>query len=317
MRARALLPATRIARRGLLRLRGRDVYPFLHAMTTNDVNNAPPNELQYAAFLSSKGRVLYDAMIHRVNAEEALLEMDANKIPGAILHLSDYRMRKKVEFEDLSSQLSVMVAQLPKVPSTGRDGEPLLDPRPPLTEAELKRWIVSKDAAMTTCPAAGDLQYSSLLYSLGVCEGSEAFEENKSLPFDGNLDLLDGVSFEKGCYVGQELTHRTHVILVTRKRLMPITTICGQILEAASVIQQPLIAFDGSSAGRITAWQGDTGVGLVRLAHVGATAGEIVTLRLGKATDAPMVQAVVPDWWPIDYVFDRLTASTTASDGSE
>lgn len=65
--------------------------------------------------------------------------------------------------------------------------------------------------------------YSLLLTAYGVGEGAAVFITHKSLPFDGNADLLaDGISFQKGCYIGQELTHRTHVMLVVRKRLLPL-----------------------------------------------------------------------------------------------
>lgn len=65
--------------------------------------------------------------------------------------------------------------------------------------------------------------YQFLLTAYGIGEGAAVFVPHKSLPFDGNADLLaDGISFQKGCYIGQELTHRTHVMLVVRKRLLPL-----------------------------------------------------------------------------------------------
>lgn len=78
-------------------------------------------------------------------------------------------------------------------------------------------WSPSPDPFSECSP------YTLLLAAYGVGEGSAVFPSHKALPFDGNADLLaEGIAFDKGCYIGQELTHRTHVMLVVRKRLLPI-----------------------------------------------------------------------------------------------
>lgn len=87
-----------------------------------------------------------------------------------------------------------------------------------------RRVLVKHFIPIAWCPplTASD-PYSLVLAAHGVGEGAEVFISHKSLPFDGNADLLaGGIAFDKGCYIGQELTHRTHVMLVVRKRLLPI-----------------------------------------------------------------------------------------------
>ena len=59
-------------------------------------------------------------------------------------------------------------------------------------------------------------------YKLGVCEGSEEIPTAKATPLEFNLEYMHGVSFHKGCYLGQELTARTHHTGVIRKRIMPV-----------------------------------------------------------------------------------------------
>jgi folate-binding protein YgfZ len=314
------LAPTALLHRGILRLRGRDSAKFLHAMTTNDFNNAPPNELRYAAFLTPKGRVLYDGFVHPVpNAEEPtyLVEMDRKEIGHAIDHLKEFKLRTKVMIEDASEEFKVLVAGTENGRHEADLGVPehdarfpmtapmQFDPRGPVREIlRFRRGIVATEVL----PSHSDdmkrtASYLEQLYSLGVGEGEAAFVKERSLPFEGNLDLLDGVSFHKGCYVGQELTHRTHVMLVVRKRLVPF-----ELLDAGNGrdLVGPQLASNTSlsSAGRILAWSGRYGVGLVRLNNMDLRSKD-AELLVGDGPNAPKVRAWVPPWWP-DEVLSQI-----------
>lgn len=280
--ARTVLP-----HRGVLQLSGRDALKFYHAMSTNNSAGLDaPGSAQYTAFLGTKGRVLFDTVALRASAAEEptlLLEMDRGAIPKALAHMKEYKMRSKVKFVDVSDTTAVHVASEPFAGS-------FADPRAPL--AGLQRGFVDAAAATDSAPNAVD-EYLDGIFSRGVGEGASAFTEDKTLPFEGNLDFLDGVSFHKGCYLGQELTHRTHVMLVTRKRLLPLELVGGSMAAVAPGATLAPSADPTASAGRIIGIGKRWATGLVRLRTLGGVKVG-AELTCGDA----LFRTTVPDWWP-------------------
>lgn len=111
-----------------------------------------------------------------------------------------------------------------------------------------------------------------------------------ALPLESNLVYMQGISFSKGCYIGQELTARTHHTGVIRKRLMPVTMSApAETLARGAALETE----GGKPAGKHRAGINKLGLSLIRLAHakeplkLKSSDGETVTL-----------QATIPDWWP-------------------
>ncbi|KPI89182.1 hypothetical protein ABL78_1674 [Leptomonas seymouri] len=166
---------------------------------------------------------------------------------------------------------------------------------PPLSSQSwcLKRCVVPLTWAP---PLSCTDPYFRLLYSRGIGEGPATFKTGKALPFEGNLDFLKGVSFHKGCYVGQELTHRTHVMLVTRKRTVPLRFgSADQPTPRLVEVGEPLYSAEKEKIGEVTGVCGDLGVGLLRLRYVEKESRTVPGLQL---TDGMPVRVFLPDWWP-------------------
>jgi hypothetical protein len=158
--------------------------------------------------------------------------------------------------------------------------------------------------------SASDI-YESHRLSLGVAEG--ASELSGELPLELNLDALGAISFNKGCYVGQELTSRTHFRGVIRKRAAPI----AYDANADAVCRGDVVMSDGAAGaavGRVLAARGGRGVALLRLAGVavlgreGAAPTALLAERAAASADADAPQqqpgarvavtAHRPAWWP-------------------
>lgn len=127
---------------------------------------------------------------------------------------------------------------------------------------------------------------------LGLPEGVRDLPPGVALPLESNLVFMQGISFSKGCYIGQELTARTHHTGVIRKRLMPVRSSAPveHLEDGASLHTE-----SGKSAGKHRAGVGEFGLSLIRIAH----ANEVLTVKSSDDSTVTL-QASLPHWWPKD-----------------
>lgn len=172
------MPATTLIDRALIRLSGEDVRGFLDGLVTNTLDKLPT----YAALLTPQGKVIADFIVW-ADADDLLLDCDSAAAEALERRLTMYRLRRAITIE---RDETLAVHWSPE----GTD-----DPR---LAALCKRWIAPPDEA-----ASGWLEHR---LRLGVAEG--ATELGDLLWLECNADELNGVSFTKGCFVGQENTAR-------------------------------------------------------------------------------------------------------------
>lgn len=126
----------------------------------------------------------------------------------------------------------------------------------------------------------------------GVPEGVHDLPPGVALPLESNLAFMNGVSFTKGCYVGQELTARTHHMGVIRKRLLPVQ-FSGPLPASGIAPGTSVLTESGQAAGKYRAGQGDVGLALLQLEKIRGPL-HIRTAESGRVA----LTASVPDWWP-------------------
>jgi folate-binding protein YgfZ len=190
------MSATTLSDRAVIRLSGEDVRGFLQGLVTNDVSGALP---VWAGLLSAQGKCLFDFLVW-AEGEDLLVDCEADAADELAKRLRMYRLRRPITIER-DEALAV---------HWSREGEQgSLDPRPP----ELgRRWIAPAGE-----PATGWLRHR---LSLGVCEGRA--ELGDLLWLECNAAELHGVSFTKGCYVGQENTARMNWRQKVNRRLVVV-----------------------------------------------------------------------------------------------
>ncbi|CAN4077893.1 unnamed protein product [Withania somnifera] len=135
----------------------------------------------------------------------------------------------------------------------------------------------------------------------GVAEGSAEIPKGEAVPLEYNLAGLNGISFDKGCYVGQELIARTHHRGVIRKRLLPLKFVndSGKEVEQKVAPKSEVIdASSGKRAGTVTTALGSRGLGLLRLNEAFKD-----TLTI-QGLDDVKVKAIKPEWWPAEWLSD-------------
>lgn len=284
----------RLPDRGVLSVGGPDARPFLQGLLSNDVERLSPERALYAALLTPQGKYLFDLIL--VDRGEAIwLDVEAARRAELLQRLSMYRLRAKVVLDDVSDDLEV-VAIAPEVPVDCREpgscapldgGAVLADPR---LVALGRRAILPRRAVASTLGALGLVEgdaerYERLRLELGVPAPPHDLVVQRSLLLESNFEELHGVSFTKGCYVGQELTARTKHRALVRKRLLPVS-IAGPLPPPGT----PLV-LDGREAGEMRSGRGERGIALIRLE---ALAGGLPCLTAGESRVTPEW----PDWLP-------------------
>ena len=193
--------ATTLTDRAVIRLSGEDVRGFLQGLVTNDVSGDLP---VWAALLTPQGKALFDFLVWS-DGDDLLLDVEAAQAEALVRRLSLYRLRRPIGIA-VDDTLAV---------HWSRDGtEGVADPRLP---ALGRRWIAA--------PAAVAEGWQAHRLSLGVAEGIGELGNGETLWLECNARELNGVSFTKGCYIGQENTARMHHRAKVNRRLVvaPLT----------------------------------------------------------------------------------------------
>ncbi|KYN36826.1 hypothetical protein ALC56_08617 [Trachymyrmex septentrionalis] len=212
----------RLIDRSILRVNGNEASSFLQGLITNDMKHLDEGAPSiYTLFLNIRGRVMCDAIVYK--SEESNLyyvECDSQIVDSLQRHLKMYRVRRKIDIEHVGDKINVckfinniMIYEDPRLSDLGLRI---------LAESQISRNEIIKhlDTDIVSPESLGD--YKTFRYKLGIGEGMHDLPPGKALPLEINCDYLHGVSFHKGCYIGQELTARTYHTGVVRKRLMPL-----------------------------------------------------------------------------------------------
>lgn len=259
---------TRIARltdRACIRVKGSDALPFLHNLLTQDVAALMPGELRFGALLSPPGRLLFDLFILGVGEGDTLLDVAADRRGALIQRLSMYKLRANVTVEaDDATVVST---------AWGDDiGDGFIDPRLP----ELGRRLY---ASPPTHDDGLDAFHAHRL-SLGVPDPAADGGFDKRYPIEANFDLLNGIDFAKGCFIGQETTSRMKRRGSIKNRMMTITFDGPPPPEGAEVLNGDL------RAGEVLTGRDGRAMALLRLDRL---EGQLTV-------DGRPVQAEVPAW---------------------
>jgi len=200
------MPATTLVDRALIRLSGEDVRGFLQGLVTNDVALLAPDRPLWAGLLTAQGKALFDFILW-ADDEDVLIDCEREAAGDLARRLTLYRLRRPIT-----------IAREPELcvhwSAKGDAGSP--DPRLP---ALGRRWLASADGE-----AGADEPWRAHRLSLGVPEGMAELGSDKILWLECNAAELNGVSFAKGCYVGQENTARMNWRNKVNRRLVVVRT---------------------------------------------------------------------------------------------
>ena len=270
----ALLPE-----RGILYVQGDDAASFLQGLVTNDMNKLKPGNALFAGLLTPQGKILFDFFIVQT-ASGYLIDVAADKAGELAKRLRFYKLRAKVDIEDLSEEKIIGAIWQGRV-----DLEDVIAYDDPRLEAMGQRFISDPQQFDTN---GFEADYMAHRIALGIPEGGLDFAFGSGFAHEANMDALHGIDFEKGCYVGQEVVSRMQHRGTTRKRIVPVTAdeplpATGTEIRAGSA----LIGTMGSAAET-------QGLALIRLDRAGEALENNEALTAG---DTP-IKLVQPQWAP-------------------
>ena len=205
------MAATTLIDRAVIRLAGPDVRGFLQGLVTDDVDGPLP---AWAGLLTAQGKALFDFILWD-DGDDVLIDCEAAQADALVRRLSLYRLRRPIT---IARDEALAVHWAPE----GEMGAP--DPR---LAALGRRWIAPPDA-----PVEG---WRAHRLALGVAEGAEELGQDKTLWLEANAAELNGVSFTKGCYVGQENTARMNWRQKVSRRLVAVRGPDGLSVERRRV----------------------------------------------------------------------------------
>jgi len=246
--------------RGLISARGDDSRSFLQGLISNDTGKITEQTAIYAAFLTPQGKYLHDFLI--IEYEGALLiDCEEARLADLFKRLKMYKLRADVELEDVSEQFSVAALFGKSLSDSAIQGCQYEDPRHP--EMGL-RAIVSKAEAAQVLAEAGYApmtreDYDQQRLKLTVPDGSRDLMIDKSTLMESGFDDLSGIDWNKGCYIGQELTARTKHRGLVKKRMTTVT-FDGRPPPAGSIIKA-----GERDAGEMRSSIGGIGLALLRV----------------------------------------------------
>ncbi len=219
-----------LTHRGFISITGEEAKSYLQGIITNDIFKVDADHAVYSCFLTPQGKYLADFFMYPYE-DGVLIEVDKSLLPDLLKRLTMYRLRSKATLADVSDQYTVTVVwdtdQHPensfKDPRTDKAGYRLINASLDIPQGDYTLWQMQNNL-----PDVSD------------------FTRERTSMLEANMDMLNALSWDKGCYMGQELTARTHYRGLIKKRILPL-----KFLEDVTVDRDTVVTVSGKTIGHI------------------------------------------------------------------
>ncbi|MFJ1307290.1 YgfZ/GcvT domain-containing protein [Agrobacterium sp. P15N1-A] len=271
------MPSALLADRRLIRVSGTGAEEFLNNLITADVENLPQGEARAAALLTPQGKILFDFLIWR-DGGDYLIETGAAEQDALLRRLTMYKLRAPVDLKAETVE-GVSVFWNETTAAAGiRDGR--------FGKAGIDLYRISGASA------SGDIAaYDALRIEHGIAESGRDYALQDAFPHDVLMDVNDGVSFKKGCFVGQEVVSRMKHRGTARRRVVTVSA------EGALPASGTEITADGKPVGTLGTVCGDRALAIVRIDRIADALASGTPLL---AETAPVTVAL-PAWSGLSF----------------
>ncbi len=280
----------RLLDRRVLRISGADARSFLQGLVTNDIERVEPGKAVFAGLLGPQGKILADFFITR-QRDAYLIDCPAQVAEALMKRFALYKLRSAVTVEDVSNDLHVEAAWGQDDASVA-DHIQFRDPR----HAELGVRVLTAEHGIEASASLND--YNAHRIALAIPDGGQDYVFGDAFPHEACYDLLSGVDFQKGCYVGQEVVSRMQHRGTARKRIvavMGVETLTPGVEITANTIPLGVL---GSASGM-------RGIALVRLDR----AADAMAASARMAAGGVGVTLQIPAW--ANYTLEAAPAGAS------
>lgn len=238
--------------RGVIRISGPEAKSLLQGLITNDIELLSHERALYAALLTPQGKFLFDMMIHE-QAHELLLDVEKSRMQDLIRRLMMYRLRADATIEE-ATDLHVWAIW------DGTTDNSVPDPRC----EDLGHRVIAADSPIEGADVLSFRDYEEKRIKAGVPDSSRDMMVEKYFWLETDAERLNGVSFTKGCFIGQELTARMKHRTTLKKKLVPVSA--NQSLGGQE--GSPITTEDGKTAGTLHSTVGNNAIAYMRLEYL-------------------------------------------------
>jgi tRNA-modifying protein YgfZ len=271
------MPSALLADRRLIRVSGTGAEEFLNNLITADVENLPEGEARAAALLTPQGKILFDFLIWR-DGGDYLIETGAAEQAALLRRLTMYKLRAPVDLKAETVE-GVSVFWNETAPTAGiRDGR--------FGKAGIDLYRIP------SASASGDIAaYDALRIEHGIAESGRDYALQDAFPHDVLMDVNDGVSFKKGCFVGQEVVSRMKHRGTARRRVVTVSA------EGALAASGTEITADGKPVGTLGTVCGNRALAIVRIDRIADAFASGTPLLAGTVP----VTVALPAWSGLSF----------------
>ncbi|MGE3148580.1 MAG: folate-binding protein YgfZ [Pseudorhodoplanes sp.] len=263
--------------RGIVKIAGDDAHKLLNGLLTVDVEKIVPGRPRFTALLTPQGKILFDGILVAVPEADGggfLFDCPRALAGTAVERLTFYKLRAKARIENLSDALQVVAVWGGPSPSPV---EGLVYPDPRLADLGFRIVVAAAHDVATELGAklVDAAQYERHRIALGIPRGGMDFAYGDTFPHEADMEQLNGVDFDKGCYIGQEIVSRMEHRGTARTRIVSVSCEKGAPEPGASIMAgDRVVGTMGSAAdGR--------GIALVRLDRAESAGNAGATLTAG------------------------------------
>lgn len=266
------MPSVTLSGRAFLRLSGKDAEPFLQALITTDLPSLPDGEIRPGALLTPQGKIFFDFLIRRDGADAFLIETTEDQRDALLKRLTLYKLRAAVD---------LAVVEGNEVTVSWDDAE---------DDAARDARFAKAGLVVSRRPGAGGSDdpalYDALRISAGLPEAGRDYPLSDAFPHDVLLDLSGGLSFRKGCYVGQEVVSRMQHRGTARRRPVIVTG------ESALPAGGTELMAGSKPVGTLGSVSGTQGLAIVRIDR----AADAMNAGTAITADGIVVNVALPAW---------------------
>lgn len=253
--------------RAIIEVSGQDSRKFLQGLITNDMDTLQASSSSlYACMLTPQGKFLFDMHITLVSDDRFFLDVEDSRQDELIKKMTLYKLRAKVDITKRSglqiftlwnsSNVSLEESNLHTYQDTRHEqaGLRIIAQDSEHTEQSIAALIPSPDIIITSFD-----EYDTHRIKLGIPDGSRDMKPEYTTMAEANMDTFNGVSYTKGCYVGQEITARMHHRGLAKKRLYPLESLAEAFPENGESL-----ASEAETIGEMRSSCGQYGIALIR-----------------------------------------------------